>query len=260
MPLSAEDFFDDLLLAVPLFIKDGTDYRFIHKSIGEFFAAEFIAYATNSKGIIEKIRDSKSYKTFLGSLTYLAEINPNLFAKLIVAPLAKNVLKEKQHDQNPYVRSVNFLYQGYIRITNSISNQRAGASHNINYGTGSGKDRYRVQISLSDTLSKPTVAAWRLITKVSDIQSKSMFGNKKSELHKVLPIGKWINLKSKKILNNISHPDVINIFYVILYFETFEDGERSIRILDNDTCKSILNQIKQEEDTQKWVTSLISNK
>ena len=83
-PVSSELFFDDLLLAVPVMMKDGTDFRFIHKSISEFFAAEFLAYQPHSEQIIERISGSSLGRAFADSFEYLAEINPSLFRRAII--------------------------------------------------------------------------------------------------------------------------------------------------------------------------------
>lgn len=56
-----EDFIKDIVTAVPLFVKDGMYYRWIHKSMQEYFAALFIHEdARNSqKAILEKMLQSR---------------------------------------------------------------------------------------------------------------------------------------------------------------------------------------------------------
>lgn len=57
----SEDFIKDIVTAVPLFVKDGIYYRWIHKSMQEYFAALFIHDdARNSqKAILERMLQSR---------------------------------------------------------------------------------------------------------------------------------------------------------------------------------------------------------
>lgn len=56
-----EDFIKDIVTAVPLFVKDGMYYRWIHKSMQEYFAALFIHDDTrsNQRAILETMLQSR---------------------------------------------------------------------------------------------------------------------------------------------------------------------------------------------------------
>lgn len=57
----SEDFIKDILTAVPLFVKDGNYYRWIHKSMQEYFAAMFIHEdaRNNQQTILVKMLESR---------------------------------------------------------------------------------------------------------------------------------------------------------------------------------------------------------
>ncbi|EJT86181.1 hypothetical protein PPS11_00040 [Pseudomonas putida S11] len=48
IPSSTSNFLDDLFVAVPLMQRDGTDYKFFHKTLLEYFAAEYIIFNDSS--------------------------------------------------------------------------------------------------------------------------------------------------------------------------------------------------------------------
>ncbi len=85
-------FLYDMLSAVPLFIKDGTDYKWAHKSLMEYFAARFIAEDTKEKQdrILETIYNSDFIEKFINMLDLYCEIDPKGFHKSIRYRLCKD--------------------------------------------------------------------------------------------------------------------------------------------------------------------------
>lgn len=82
-------FLNDLLLAVPLLTKVGITLKFMHRSIAEYFAAEFIA---NRKTLLDRILASKSSEQFRETIEYLYELSPNLYLEKITVPFAQSFL------------------------------------------------------------------------------------------------------------------------------------------------------------------------
>lgn len=95
-PSTPSNFFNDLISSVPLMYKDGLDYKFMHRTIMEFFAAEFIAYSDNATEVTEKIFSSKISSTFNKSFDFLEELKPNLFQKVIAYKVAKNYIEHNK--------------------------------------------------------------------------------------------------------------------------------------------------------------------
>lgn len=264
-PESAEAFFDDLLLTVPLIIKDGTDYRFIHKSIGEFFAAEFLAFTSNSKDFIKKIMDGKSYQSFFNCLDYLADLNPGLFKKVIVEPLAKEVLTERLNKDN-FLRTINFLGDIRIGIWNSKTVDKMKRKNKQTYSftlLSSSKEKKSLAFQIIKEHQIISSAAWYLITsEIKGLNLLNFHAPVYKKLIKIIPQNKWISINSNKILMNIKNEDIQAIFFFIIFVlsPNMLEMNSDVRVLDQEQCISLIKQIKQESKTQRWLSSLIDNK
>jgi hypothetical protein len=85
------DFLDDLIRAVPIFVKDGDYYRWSHKSLAEYFAAQYIC--TEGKGQQAKILDSfiSSGRTarFSNVLDQIYDVDVVAFRSYLIIPMAK---------------------------------------------------------------------------------------------------------------------------------------------------------------------------
>ncbi|MBI3220892.1 MAG: NACHT domain-containing protein [Bacteroidetes bacterium] len=86
------DFLDDLLSAVPLFQRDGSKIKWAHKSLQDYFAAEFIAFVSKKDEIIERIYKSER-DGFLNILELFFELDYKTFRKIIVKALLEDYVK-----------------------------------------------------------------------------------------------------------------------------------------------------------------------
>lgn len=85
------DFFRDLLLTVPLFHKDGTNVKWAHKSIQDYFAAEFICFHPQKEKIFQELYSPKIEKYFnVADLLY--ELDFRTFRKTIIYNLIKEYI------------------------------------------------------------------------------------------------------------------------------------------------------------------------
>lgn len=86
---SEYDFLKDLILTVPLFCQDGIYYKWVHKSLSEYFAARFIY--CDSKGdqdrILTAIYNSEHLDKYINMLDLYCDIDPKGFSKNITIPL-----------------------------------------------------------------------------------------------------------------------------------------------------------------------------
>ena len=85
------DFLKDLLITVPLFIQDGAEYKWAHKSLMEYFAARFIAEDTKEKQdrILTAICKSPNIDNYLNMLDLYFDIDYKGFSKNITLPLCE---------------------------------------------------------------------------------------------------------------------------------------------------------------------------
>ena len=92
LKFSESAFLEDLLSAVPLFCHDGNDYKWVHKSLLEYFAARYIAVDAkeNQNTILSKIYNSKQIERYLNMLDLYYDIDYNGFNKNIRYPFCKD--------------------------------------------------------------------------------------------------------------------------------------------------------------------------
>lgn len=279
-PATSLAFFDDLLLAVPLFVREGTDFRFIHRSIGEFFAAEFLAYQSNSEQIIERIREGHLYASFINSFQYLSEINPSLFRRFIVAPLAKAILTEVNPVSDAYIRTLMFLGDTciglwpYDKFTDSeIPNHLSvrlpevktfstlwysyGHAEGIQYVLSIGRRIDGERQLPSNAWEAISVEATNLIEE-SQMNPVSDF----TGIEHILIPERWERVSDERVLRNVTHPAIGQALRILLAAgpttEVGRDREHGLRVLSEKHCEDLLEEIQQEDETQDWLKSLIS--
>lgn len=86
---SESDFLKDLTSSVPLFCKEGTDYKWVHKSLLEYFAARFIYCDAkdNQDRVLSAIYKSNHVSKYLNMLDLYCDIDNYGFTKNIELPL-----------------------------------------------------------------------------------------------------------------------------------------------------------------------------
>ena len=95
LSFSEYKFLDDLTSSVPLFCQDGTDYKWVHKSLLEYFAARFIYCDAkeNQDVILSDIYNSDGISKYINMLDLYYDIDPKGFSKNITLPFCENYLK-----------------------------------------------------------------------------------------------------------------------------------------------------------------------
>jgi len=85
------DFLKDILTTVPLFIQDGNYYKWAHKSLQEYFAAQFIYLDTKDKQtkILERIYNHHEIQSFSNLLDLYYDIDYKTFRNIILYKLLK---------------------------------------------------------------------------------------------------------------------------------------------------------------------------
>lgn len=82
-------FLQDLLISVPLFSKDGTEYKWSHKSLMEYFAARFIADDAKEEqdNILTAIYNSEHIEKYVNMLDLYYDLDYESFSKNITYPI-----------------------------------------------------------------------------------------------------------------------------------------------------------------------------
>lgn len=89
------DFLYDLILSVPLFLREGQQYKWAHKSLSEYFAVEYIAIDTmdNEKNYVEKLYDTGMMQVKnIFDLYY--DIKPSGFNQFLLLPCLEDIKDE----------------------------------------------------------------------------------------------------------------------------------------------------------------------
>jgi predicted NACHT family NTPase len=94
LQIKPNDLIKDLLITVPLFSKDGIYYKWSHKSLQEYFAAQYIFFDAKEKqnDILKHICFHDNNVSFLNTLELYNSIDPSGFEKVVVLSLLKNFL------------------------------------------------------------------------------------------------------------------------------------------------------------------------
>lgn len=95
LDFSEYDFLKDLTSSVPLFCREGTDYKWVHKSLLEYFAARFIYCDAKEyqDGILSDIYNSDDISKYLNMLDLYYDIDPKGFSKNITLPFLESYLE-----------------------------------------------------------------------------------------------------------------------------------------------------------------------
>lgn len=99
LDFSISDYFSDIMSAVPLFCKDGQYYRWVHKSLQEYFAAQFIYKdsKTNQDTILETLYNSKNIDKYINLLDLYFDIDNWGFKKNILLPICESYTKHHEN-------------------------------------------------------------------------------------------------------------------------------------------------------------------
>ena len=103
---------EDLLTTVPLFIREGSKIKWAHKSLQDYFTAEYITFSQKKIEILKKIFESQKDK-YLNILDIIYEIDPKLFRKVILLPVLLN-----------FIEHFDTSYTNFPTISNELLNDR----------------------------------------------------------------------------------------------------------------------------------------
>lgn len=120
------DFFKDMQTSVPLFCKDGNEYKWVHKSLMEYFAARFIAddAKQNQDKILTGIYRSEFAEKYTNLLDLYYDIDNPGFMKNIELPLLhdyivfykKNLFESSKIKRQYIEERIGYLYDQIICV------------------------------------------------------------------------------------------------------------------------------------------------
>lgn len=152
LSFSESDFLDDLVKAVPVFIKEGTNYRWSHKSLAEYFAAQYVC--TEGKQTQDKIfssmwEDERLYH-FKNVLDQIYDLDISAFRKHFILPVAREFS--------------NYWATTYKNLSTTISSEDINLRKSICFG---------MKYQLSGNLNQKTVTNFNNI--IEKFRNESQF-------------------------------------------------------------------------------------
>ena len=120
------DFLEDLKIPVPLFVIEGPEFKWAHKSLMEYFAARFIAddAKENQDKILTAIYNSEHIDKYINMLDIYYDIDLKGFSKNITLPLFEQYLrfyKDNYYvsniDKNLIEKRIARLFMGKFAVT-----------------------------------------------------------------------------------------------------------------------------------------------
>lgn len=120
---NASDVFEDLLKSVPLFCQDGGYYKWVHKSLQEYFAAQFIFKDVKESQceILKAIYNSNNIEKYYNLLDLYYDIDIYGFRKNILLPLLKEYKEsfgcEEEMTEVNIRKGLLFKRKAYIYLT-----------------------------------------------------------------------------------------------------------------------------------------------
>lgn len=265
IPNSTSDFLDDLLVAVPLMQRDGTEYKFFHKTLLEYFAAEYIIFNDSSLSLLKKIFESPLAPSFVKVFEFLNDMNPVLFESVITQKFAleSKVFRPSQNEQINAINTCRFVYDFKIGLWAAEENseqlpQNDGTDvdilcsevhHSSNMGTTVWTNgtlngvKYFFVIAHSHKHENLHELAWQAIT--SEFSNKSNRDDQIFDgLEKIIPTGKWVKPTNRMFKDLYSENVAIKeLFLAVLDDEAFGSAVDS-RMLDVEKVDDVLAKIK----------------
>ncbi|HFL3863133.1 TPA: NACHT domain-containing NTPase [Clostridioides difficile] len=94
LEFNENDLLYDLIHNVPVFVKDGIDYRWSHKSFQEYFAASYICYDSDEKSILlKKMSEGNRINKYYNVLDFCYDIDYKNFARCVIYSKIKDFEK-----------------------------------------------------------------------------------------------------------------------------------------------------------------------
>jgi hypothetical protein len=101
------DFIEDLVKSVPLFNKEGLQYRWSHKSFQEYFAAEFICRDSkeNQVEILRTLNNSSKSEKYYFVLNLCYDIDFKPFREALIIPYLKEFISYYEQNYNELIKN-----------------------------------------------------------------------------------------------------------------------------------------------------------
>jgi len=121
LDIKPSDFIKDLLITVPVFIKDGIYYKWSHKSLQEYFSAQFIYLDSKEKqkSILNHISFHKKNYTFINVIDLYMSMDPIGFENIVIYKFLTDFINHLDNTYRHFSGEAKIIRQQFT-FTNDI--------------------------------------------------------------------------------------------------------------------------------------------
>jgi len=289
-PTTSANFLNDLLVSVPLMVKEGRELKFLHKTILEYFSAEYLVYSDKSSDLVNKIFNSSASESFNKTFEFLNDINSSLYDKTITKYYAQWVC-DKYVDQGTTAEnmfnSIMLLSDVFVGVWKfddyKIDNDKHSQcdlpspefdsdsqlyinTQRYRYGDIDGV-KYIFSIALSILKKNILIPTWLDISieldDASNVEKKIEEKLDLSDAANILGKNKWVFIDSPVIKANLENDFIVEAMSFALLSKgldislQFSSKEIPVRVLSKDKCQRFLKNIEDEDSRIMEIESLI---
>lgn len=262
------DFFEDLLLSVPLMTKDGNTYKFMHRTIAEFFCAEFISRHEKSTKLLEKIIASNQLNSFWRSIDFIYEISEQLYNKVITHRIATDFIaqntgsrKDKFYKTESFVFKTEFyIYSETEKKAPSIPNGKMERIY-LPLREEDGQIIYTLELTFSLNSFTPRNALEQLceIETLDTPVTEFKFQDFGDMILKNLKVNQKYTTKSQEFINLFKNPN-FRRYYVMLFLIRgirLDINTRKAPYISIQKCKKLVKQVEDTERSNENLTDFL---
>jgi len=259
------NFIEDIESNVPLFVRDGIILKWAHKSLQDYFAAEFISSSVDKEKIIELIYKSKK-DNYFNILDFLYEVEYKVFRKIIIKDILEN-----------FINYCDNSYKNIKGIDKSLIRDRQSISYGISYGLYFTTEKRDVEFEEIEKIFQGLLINLdrRVISKSynglgylfqifdSNYQHEliDLLGTKNETIFKLKKLDTQDQIKKisnhltentaicldENPLNEINSIKNFELFNNILLKERINKKSSNMQLLDYEKCKKLLKKIELED-------------
>lgn len=264
---NSDNFLQDILHAVPLFKKDGLNYKWTHKSFAEYFAAVFICQERKEyeSKILNDILKTENNQRFYNMLDFCYDIDYKTVSENLILSILENYINF--YDKNMGAKKDLILWEihtFYKFIDNvyfiKIDNKNRPKNRNI----------ITDYIEAVNILNQNNIYSFSYLNYISKsdniimmVQRTPVYEIVKLIFNKKIDIFKEVKLKElpMKFIRNLENIGIYNIFNpegddswinnnfdAITSYIYHSNTDFRGKILDIDKCRNKIKEIKEEQD------------
>ncbi len=278
LSFSESDLLEDLLSAVPLFCHERSDYKWVHKSLLEYFAARYISFDAkeDQDAILSYIYNNQRIEDYFNMLEIYYDIDYKGFSKNFILPLCKDYIDFYQS---------NFFESDLLE--RELIDQRIGYLFNLSRAfvffkpnSKSPKMPIRTNITIRSQLKEYGVSDYRIravrplkngriylaISTIGNSNIRALISllTKKDGKNKLFKsyyryVPKQINFEPDKVIEINAHTseDDLSAYKDINNLLTSLTIIHESKMLDYQSCVNIVKRIEKELERNKNTNSFL---